>query len=623
MDRNRSITWAILIAGIYLLTSCTSFSARQYPSPVVRGESSPARTALDLYDPAFHPPRPSILTVATPLPVLPSPQPRTDVSLDDPILAEVEELIQQAERHVEEGDDEGAMTFLIRIRALLMSDSAAPTRESRDRRNQVLKDVDVLLEEVVAMRAIASAFLTDREAPLVSPEDVALLEKATPKMPPSGKTEITYDVPIEMNPEVQAYIEHFTTQKRDHIAEALERSGQYLPMMRQIFAEKGLPQDLVNLAYIESAFKVQAYSRARAVGIWQFIRGTGRKYGLNRNWWVDERRDPVKATVAAAEYLSDLYALFESWPLAIAAYNAGEGKVLAAVRRQKTTEVWKLKLPRETKFYVPAFMAMTIISNDPEAYGFTPPAEQPWQVDQVILDEPADLRLLAKAAGVSTEELRDLNPELRRIVTPPQQGYVLNLPAGSKATFGEALAQLPRVRRVGWQQRRVRPGESLSIIAQQYGTTVATLMEMNRLTSPHHIRAGASITVPVPALALAETPKAADHANGAGDSHHVVQRGDTLWDIARAYQVSMRDLRRWNDLEDSRIYPGHALRISADVSNDGRTARGQHWIREGETLSTIAEQYGTTVPALMEMNRLESPHWIRAGTRIAVPVRDD
>jgi len=428
VGRNRVFAWLILITGLVFLTSCTPFRSLFNSPPSEQRSPTPSADSGPNPDRPPHPPQPPKLTMA-----IPSPVPRSssfnanDVLLDDPLLVEAQELLEQAMRQAEKGEDYEAMTLLTRARALLLGDGAALTEEARHYREQTLDEVEALLDELAAIYAM-NAIPSEEEASLVSPEDVKVLEKAIPQRPPPWKPEITYDLPIEINREVQAYIELLTTKKRDQIAEALERSGPYLSLMRQIFAEKGLPQDLVNLAYIESSFKLYAYSPARAVGIWQFMKGTGRKYGLKRNWWVDERRDPVKATGAAAAYLSDLYAMFESWPLAIAAYNAGEGKVLRAIRRQKTTDFWKLRLPRETKFHVPAFMAMTVIAKDPEAYGFARPKEGPWQVDQVTLPQATDLRLLARAAGVSTEELRHLNPELRRLVTPPQEGYLLNLP---------------------------------------------------------------------------------------------------------------------------------------------------------------------------------------------------
>lgn len=476
---------------------------------------------------------------------------------------EVQELVQQAKRQWEEGKAHEAITLLTRARALLSSDGAPATPDARPRREQLLEDLEALLDELAGIRAM-HVTPSEGEASLVSPEDVTALEKA---VPPAEKPELPSDIPLEIRHEVRAYIELFTTKKRELTGEALERSGRYLPLMRKIFADKALPEDLVNLAYIESAFKLYAYSRARAVGIWQFIKGTGRKYGLKIDWWVDERRDPVKATAAAANYLADLYAMFESWPLAIAAYNAGEGKVLRAIKRQGTTDFWKLHLPRETKYYVPAFMAMTLIAKNPEAYGFQRPSEESWQLDQVALSQQTDLRLLAKAVGLSTEELRDRNPELNRLVTPPQEGYLLNLPPGSKAVFLDALDRLVQARGPSWRQHLVRPGESLSTIAQRYGTTVAVLMDMNHLENPHHIRAGTPLNVPVPALTLAETSTTKQTTNNRPASHYslyVVKPGDSLWEIARTHRVSSKDLERWNDLQGSLIHPGRTLLIYLD-----------------------------------------------------------
>ncbi len=343
---------------------------------------------------------------------------------------------------------------------------------------------------------------------LVTPEDTRVLDQAGVETePPERAPEVaeTFDVPIEMNDKVRAYLGLFTGERRDRIQEAFDRAGRYLPMMRAIFQEQGLPRDLVNLAYIESAFKVQAYSRARAAGIWQFIAGTGRKYGLRIDWWLDERRDPEKATRAAAEYLRDLHGIFGSWTLAIAAYNAGEGKVAGTIRRQKTADFWRLRLPRETKLYVPAFMAMTILAKDPARYGFVPPAEEVVPTEPLPLSEPLDLRIVAQAAGIPLEELQALNPELNHLVTPPlAPEYTLRVPAGTAAEFAQNFSEIKKTRRVTWQRHLIRPGETLSQIARRYDTSVQVLMDLNRFPNRHRLRAGQALVVPLMHLALAE-----------------------------------------------------------------------------------------------------------------------
>lgn len=621
MGSKRRLTRLLSVSSILLMGCTGPFALRNstvppHSSPRPTWESDGPQKPLYSHMPplALAIPRPPTSSITA-----------TDVLSDDLLLTEARELLRRAKRQAEMGQDHEAMTLLSRARDLLLSDGASVTHEAARRRAETLKEVKAFSDELAAIQ-LMTEIPFDGEGSLITSEDLRALEQAIPEISPPVKPEISYDVPIELNRRVQRFVDLFSTKKRDEIAKALERSGRYLPLMREIFAEKGLPLDLVNLAYIESSFKLYAYSRARAVGLWQFIRGTGRKYGLTINWWVDERRDPVKASTAAADYLSELYAIFHSWPLAIAAYNSGEGKVKRAIRRQRTTNFWNLKVPRETRYFVPAFMAMTIIAKDPEAYGFEPPVEQPWQVDQVALPQPTDLRLLAKAAGVSTKELKELNPELRRLVTPPQEGYLLNLPPGNRANFLEALEQLPQVRRVVWRQHRIRRGEALSTIARRFRTTVTVLMEMNHLKNPHRIRAGTRITVPVPAFTVAQAPSTTRPGknekifSSSNSSHYVVRRGDTLWDIARAHRVSTQDLKRWNNLNGSRIYPGHTLRIHPEAPQARHVTWRQHRVRRGETLSTIAQRHGTTVPVLMEMNQLKNPHRIRAGTRITVPV---
>lgn len=405
---------------------------------------------------------------------------------------------------------------------------------------------------------------------LVTPEDTRVLDQAEVESAPLGGTPEgpdAFDVPIELNDKVRAYLDLFTRERRERIQEAFDRAGRYLPMMRAIFREYGLPLDLVNLAYIESAFKVQAFSRARAVGIWQFIAGTGRKYGLRTDWWLDERRDPEKASRAAAEYLRDLYGLFDSWTLAIAAYNAGEGKVAGAMRRQKTADFWRLRLPRETKLYVPAFMAMTILAKDPARYGFTPPVEEERLTEPLALSEPLDLRIVAQASAVPLDELQGLNPELNHLVTPPHtSGYRLRVPAGAGILFAENFSEIKKTRRVTWQRHMIRQGETLSQLARRYATSVRVLMDLNRLESRHRLRAGRSLVVPLMHLTVAEDGRSDGRAGGAngGPQTYVVKRGDSLWGIAQVFDVSPDDLRRWNDVEGSLIHPGRRLRIHPD-----------------------------------------------------------
>ena len=406
---------------------------------------------------------------------------------------------------------------------------------------------------------------------LVMPEDTGVLDRAGVEeaRPPEEASEAAevFDVPIELNDKVRAYLALFTGERRDRIQEAFDRAGRYLPMMRAIFQEQGLPRDLVNLAYIESAFKVHAYSRARAVGIWQFIGGTGRKYGLRIDWWLDERRDPEKATRAAAEYLRDLYGIFDSWTLAIAAYNSGEGRVAGTIRRQKTTDFWRLRLPQETKLYVPAFMAMTILAKDPARYGFVPPVEEVVPTEALPLSEPLDLRIVAQVGGIPLEDLRALNPELNHLVTPPHAPeYSLRVPAGAAAEFAQNFSEIKKTRRVSWQRHLIRPGETLSQIARRYDTSVQVLSDLNRLPNHHRLRAGRSLVVPLMHLALAEENGPAHRLprSGSGPRTYMVKRGDSLWRIAQAFDVSTDDLRRWNDLDGSVIHPGRRLRVHPD-----------------------------------------------------------
>jgi len=262
---------------------------------------------------------------------------------------------------------------------------------------------------------------------------------STSEMPSTGRDTIRH-VPIEINEHVKNQLDLFQYRIRERFGVWLARSGRYMSVMQEIFRNHGLPEELVFLALIESGFNPQAYSPAAAVGPWQFIKQTAQQYGLKVNQWIDERRDPIKSTMAAARYLKDLYGRFQSWTLSIASYNAGEGRVQRAIEAMNTLDFWSLKqgshLKEETKNYVPKFMAATLIGKNPSQYGFHIAYQQPLAYEEVVVRRQTPLTWIAKASGVSTNQIRGLNPELRRDVTPPgSSAYRVKLPVGTKQAF--------------------------------------------------------------------------------------------------------------------------------------------------------------------------------------------
>lgn len=292
------------------------------------------------------------------------------------------------------------------------------------------------------------------------------------------------DFPIVLNARVKAALKHLQTHRSDDIAGAFWRARRYAGMMRAIFREYDLPEDLVNLAFIESDVNPRATSHAQAAGIWQFVPTTARAYGMRTTASLDERRDPDKSTRAAAEHLKSLYRRFETWPLTLAAYNAGANAVQRAVARQRTRDFWQLRLPRETRQFVPKFMAMTIIARDPRRYGFSPPPEAPHDTEILHVSQPTDIRQIAEAAGTTVKHLRDLNPELVGLTTPPEQSrYALRIP-----------------RRFTWVSHTVQKGETLSAIARRYKVSPQMLREANKLDQRDEPATGRIILVPAKPL---------------------------------------------------------------------------------------------------------------------------
>jgi len=390
------------------------------------------------------------------------------------------------------------------------------------------------------------------------------------------------DLPLTFNSKVDYFINYFQTSGRNSFARWLSRSERYIPMMREVLKKNSLPEDLVYLAMIESGFSPHAYSVANAVGPWQFISATGKRYSLRIDQWIDERRDPLKSSVAAALYLKELYDLFnKDWYLAAAGYNAGENKILRAINMYNSRDFWQIAqgsyLKRETKDYVPKLLAAAIIAKDPARYGFADVAYLPAiEFDTVVIPSRTDLELVGRLIGTPYQTLRDMNPELRRWCTPPDYpDYELKVPVGKKALFEAEYAKIPDTGRytekIVYVRHKVKRKETLESLAKRYNTTAETLTELNHLTAKSRIR-GKAILVPVVADAIpqesqAEPKKAASREF---NKYYTVKKGDTLHAVARRFNVSEKILTAWNNLKGKiALRPGRRIIIAKYVEKGG------------------------------------------------------
>ncbi len=493
-----------------------------------------------------------------------------------------------------------------------------------------------------------------------SPAEAALLNQAAIE-----------DIPLQMNSDVLRYIEFFTGAGRSTFERWLKRSGKYMELFRTVLQKEGLPPDLVHLVFVESGFNVNAKSYASAVGPWQFMKATSKLFGLNVNQWVDERKDPEKATVAAARYLKHLYGIFGDWPLALASYNAGEGTVLRAIKRQGTTNYWDLKLPKQTEDYVPQFMAALAITRDPVRYGFSEVEfDDPLRFDEIALKGAVDLRAIARLAGCSVEELKELNPAVRNTTARGAEGVTtLRVPAGKSEVIMAAMLagqQLPQADVT--VRHRVQRKETVRSIAREYGVSATELARVNGITKKKPLRRGMMVTIPA-ARASAATPElvaetADPRASTAyvptrriglpariqGNSEqaaitHVVKPGETIDGIAQVYAIDSGDLRAWNGLAGDQLRPGQRLTVRRPSAEEAASdsaqieslrppggkkaqasakqshsapARATHTVRKGETLSGIATRYGTSVSALKKANGIRG-NSIRSGQRLKLP----
>jgi len=390
------------------------------------------------------------------------------------------------------------------------------------------------------------------------------------------------DLPLLSNDYVDGVITYLQSHARRYVQAVIERQGTYGPIIMDTLKNEGLPQDLIYLAAGESAFNPSALSRKGALGIWQFMFGTGALYGLKKDAWVDDRQDPFKSTAAAARHLKDLFKTFGDWYLAMAAYDAGPVVVQRAIEKTGYADYWTLRklraLPAETENYVPIFLAIALIAKDPKAYGFDVAPNPPLQVDRLPVTEPTDLRLIAQLIDRPVDELVKLNPQLQRWTTPANDpNFVLSLPSGTKDKFKQAIATIPAGKRIWWRAHKVERGETLSEIAKKYRVSPSALAQVNQLGADSNLEEGNHVVVPMAAGTLGSLQRVHPRAVRTVYRYRV-RPSDTLELVADRFDVTPYQIRRWNGLRSSALVPGRTLKLyvpggTQAVSGNRRTGR--------------------------------------------------
>ncbi len=486
-------------------------------------------------------------------------------------------------------------------------------------------------------------------APETASEDPSLSATAEREL-----STVQHDLPLTVNEYVLAYLRFFQTPHGRAIVETgLRRAGRYRPMIERVLKEEGLPQDLIYMSQAESAFQPVATSNKQAVGLWQFVAGRAREYGLRRTWWIDERQDPEKSTRAAARHLRDLYLQFNDWYLAMAAYDTGPGNVQRAIERTGYADFWELYrrnvLLPETKNYVPIILALALIGKDPQRYGIQVAPDRYIETDRVKPGHPIDLRLVAETTDVDVETLRGLNPELLRMVTPADPTYELRLPTGTADRFLDEISSIPAEKWVSWRRHRVEEGESIAEIARNYHVTPAAISEANGLEPKSPLEVGQKLIIPAAARSDVALGKL---------TRYRVRRGDSIFTIADQFSVSAAEIEKWNHLANEhvtrgtvlRVYPGgmqpppatdskHGAKPGAAVASQTKpveppeskaiantppaaakkpTAPVTHKVLAGETLWSIAQAYRTTADALRGANKFLFTRPLRVGDQLVI-----
>ncbi|MCZ6876030.1 MAG: LysM peptidoglycan-binding domain-containing protein [bacterium] len=433
-------------------------------------------------------------------------------------------------------------------------------------------------------------------------------------------------IPLVLNRHVQAELDRFTkgSEKRFFL-EAYKRSGSYRPYILQALREAGLPEELSWMPLIESGFKVRALSRARALGLWQFIPSTGYKFGLKRDKYIDERLDPIKSTQAAIAYLKALHHIFGDWTTVLAAYNCGEGCVLRRIRSQNINYLdnfWDLyeRLPRETARYVPRFLATLHIVSAPETYGLaTVEMAPPLTFETLEINRQVHLKDMAAKTGIALKTLRALNPELRYGMLP-REPYALRVPLGKSQILLAKLDEIPIAShpRRDYVWHRVRRGDSMSTIARRYRTTVGRIMRANNLRRSHYIVAGKKLRIPHNGTVISRRQPTARQGCAAG-SIHVVKRGDSLWTLARHCGTTTRKIQELNHLRTTTLRIGLRLKIPGHRTEPINSSKlTTYYVKRGDSPYTIAQRHNMSLKQLLRLNQLTLRSTIYPGQKLVV-----
>jgi membrane-bound lytic murein transglycosylase D len=572
----RGLSW-----GVCVVVLLTAACAARVPAPT--SQSAPAAAAV---------------------PETPAPAP---VHQPDPVadlIALSEQHFESGRKELEAGHLDTAKTNFNRSLEILLEWPGGARSEPRIR-----EQYDRLVERISAHEVTALAQgdgFAEKASEPASIDELLAISTFEPPPPATKETEqavaqdlqaVVHDIDIPLNPRVLSYVQLFTGRLKGYLEEGLGRGAPYLPMIQEVFRDEGLPLDLAYVPLIESAFKPNALSKAKAKGMWQFMRGTALENGLKHDWYIDERSDPEKATRAAAKYLKTLYGMFDDWHLALASYNGGPGRVQRAIKRSGRDDFWKLTstkryLPRETRDYVPLILAAVIVARNPAQYGMNIVPADPPAYETVTVPSAVDLRRVAEWAGTPVQTIQELNPELRRWTTPLRAtDYELKVPEGTAALVNARITEVSSDELAPLNHHTVKKGETLLSISKKLKVSRTDLAEANYLSTKANLKAGQQLIIPrAPTLLLAARTDATGTAVPTVDATpavdvavvsppvvpavkadsapekviHRVKRGDTLYSIARRYDTTVDELKGWNRLRSSAIQIGQRLTIFRD-----------------------------------------------------------